>query len=259
MKFDLSEIKLSRKDVKRGLKFPTEMNEKLAEDIGIMIGDGCISIYKSNNFTNNFISVDGHSVTDKEYLFDYVANLKYNLYNLNFIPDLRINKNEVRIRLHSQGLVEFYTKVIGLSLGKKIEIGIPSCICEDKKFISACLRGIIDTDGSFQLKASNYPVIKLAVSSKKLIEDCQRAFEILGINTSIKTNCVHIHTITKRPYVTNYLYLSGREKFTKYMELIGFSNSNNIQRCNNWKNSSFRPRHYNRTLVSPGRFELPAY
>src|SRR3989344_6780189 len=112
MKFDLSEIKLSRKDIKRGLKFPSEMNEELAEDIGIMIGDGCISVYKSNNFTNNFVSVDGHSITDKEYLLDYVANLKYNLYNLNFIPDLRRNRNEVRIRLHSQGLVEFYTKVV---------------------------------------------------------------------------------------------------------------------------------------------------
>ena len=51
MKFDLSEIKLSRKDVKRGLKFPSEMNEQLAEDIGIMIGDGCILSYKHNNLT----------------------------------------------------------------------------------------------------------------------------------------------------------------------------------------------------------------
>ena len=31
MKFDLSKIKLSRKDVLRGLRFPSEMNEKLAE------------------------------------------------------------------------------------------------------------------------------------------------------------------------------------------------------------------------------------
>src|SRR3989344_4250809 len=209
VKFDLSEIKLSRKDVKRGLKFPSGMNEKLAEDIGIMMGDGSIGIYKNKNLTNYAISVDGSSVTDKDYLFDYVMKLKYHIYNLNFMPDIRKNRNEIRIRLHSQGLVEFYTKIVGLPLGKKTEIGIPSCIWEDKNFISACLRGIIDTDGSFQLKASNYPVIKLAVSSKKLIEDCQRGFKMLGINTSIKTNCVHIHTVTKRPYVTNYLYLSG--------------------------------------------------
>ena len=58
MKFDLSEIKLSRKDVLRGLRFPSEMSEQLAEDIGIMIGDGCISTYKSNNLTNNFNPVD---------------------------------------------------------------------------------------------------------------------------------------------------------------------------------------------------------
>ena len=124
MKFDLSEIKLSRKDIKRGLKFPIELNEELAEDIGIMIGDGCIGSYKNNNLTNNFISVDGNSLNDQEYLLKYVSNLKSNLYNLNFKPLFKKNRNEMRIQLNSQGLVQFYTKVIGLPLGKKINIGI---------------------------------------------------------------------------------------------------------------------------------------
>ncbi len=246
MKFDLSEIKLSRKDVKRGLKFPLEMSEQLAEDIGIMIGDGCIMDHKYNNLHHHFISVDGNSLTDREYLLDFVRNLKFDLYNLNFGSDSKKNRNEMRIRIYSQGLVEFYTKIIGLPSGKKTNIGIPKCIWENKDFIRACLRGVIDTDGSFQLRMRNYPQIKIGVSSKKLIEDCKKAFDIFGIETNIKTDCVHIHNVTNRPYISNYLYLSGREKFKKYIELIGFSNSNNIHRYDLWKKSEFSPRHYNR-------------
>ncbi len=251
MKFDLSEIKLSRKDVKRGLRFPEEMNEKLAEDIGIMIGDGCILAQKFNNLTHNFISVDGNSLTDKEYLMEYVSNLKSNLYNLNFKAQFKKNRNEMRIRTYSQGLVQFYDKIIGLPVGKKINIGIPPIIWESKSYIMACLRGIIDTDGSFQLRIRNYPQLKIGTASKKLIEDCKKSFGLLGIETDIKTDCTQIHSVTKRPFVTNYLYLSGRDKFKKYMGLIGFSNPNNILKYNLWKNNSFLPRHYFRKNNGP--------
>ena len=251
MKFNLSEIKLSKKDIKKGLTFPSEMNEKLAEDIGIMIGDGCISTYNSDNLTNNFISVDGNSLTDREYLLKYVHDLKFDLYNLNFNAHSKKNRNEISIRIYSQGLLQFYTKVIGLPLGKKTNIGIPSFVWKKDDFIKACLRGIIDTDGNFQLRINNYPQIKLAVSSKKLIEDCKRAFKLLGIGTNIKTDCTHIHNVTNRPYISNYLYLSGREKFKRYMKLIGFSNPNNLLKYNLWKQNNFLPRHYFRKNSGP--------
>ena len=257
MKFDLSDISLSRKDVKRGLKFPSEMNEKLAEDIGIMIGDGCVTFYKSNNLSNYFISVDGNSLTDREYLLKYVHDLKFGLYNLNFNAHSKKNRNEISIRIYSQGLLQFYTKLIGLPLGKKTNIGIPNCIWENENFIKACLRGIIDTDGNFQLRINNYPQIKLAVASKKLIQDCKKAFELLGIETNIKTDCTHIHNVTNRPYISNYIYLSGREKFKKYMELIGFSNSNNILRYNLWKTDEFLPRRCIRKNSGPRGISTP--
>ena len=245
MEFDLSSINFSRKDIKRGLILPKRMTESLAEDIGIMIGDGCVTSYKSNNFKNNFISVDGNSLTDKEYLVRCVTGLKSSLYNLNFKLYFKKNRNEMSIRIHSQGLLQFYTGVIGLPLGKKTNIGIPGCIWKNKNFIKACLRGIIDTDGSFQLRVNNYPQIKLAVASRKLIEDCKKAFELLGIETSIKTDCIQIHTVTGRPYVTNYLYLSGREKIRKYTEIIGFSNPNNLLKLEKY--------------MGPTRFELATY
>ena len=43
MEFDLSEIKLSCYDIKRGLDLPNKPSEELAEFIGILAGDGYIN------------------------------------------------------------------------------------------------------------------------------------------------------------------------------------------------------------------------
>ena len=75
---------------------------------------------------------------------------------------------------------------------------------------------------------------------------------IYVLNYSTKTNCTRIHSVTKRPYITNYLYLSGRKKFKKYMENIGFSNQNNLQRYYVWKSTDFCPRPYNRKVGPVG-------
>jgi len=231
MKFDLSKIKLSRFDIKRSLKLPTDLNEDLAEDIGIMVGDGHIGKFKrpSNKTVDYVIVCSGNAFSDRDYVINHVKKLKLKLFSLDF-PVFFAGKNstEIRLKINSKGLLEFYTKIIGLPLNKKENIGIPRIIWKNLNFIKACLRGIVDTDFSFDIKKNNYPVLKLKTASKKLTKDCKKAFRLMGLESSIKTDCIEIHSKTKRAYKTNYLYLSGKDKIIKYINDIGFNNPRNL-------------------------------
>ena len=232
MKLDLSKIKFSRFDVKRGLKLPAELNEKLAEDIGIMIGDGHIGKkIRPRKAVDYNIVYSGNAISDKRYALDYVRRLKWELYGLDFPVSFKgKNRTEIRLKINSKALVEFYTKIIGLPINKKKNICIPSLIWKNKNFVKACLRGIVDTDFSFCIKRNNYPVIKLGTASKKLVKDCKKAFKLIGLETNIQTDVKVIHSRTKRKHVTNYIYLNGREKFKKYIKEIGFNNPKNLMK-----------------------------
>ncbi len=228
MKLNLSKINLSRNDLKRNLKFPRLINEKLAEDIGIMIGDGHISkkirLKKAVDYP---IYISGNAVTDRDYVINHIKKLKKELFNLNF-PIFFRRKNEICTKLNSKGLVEFYTKIIGLPLGKKTNIKIPLIIWHDLKLIKACLRGIVDTDFSFVIRKNNYPHLKLKTQSRNLVEDCKKAFKLIGIETSIKLDVEEYNPRTRKTYITNYLYLSGHKKVMKFIKEINFSNQRNL-------------------------------
>ncbi len=236
MKLDLTKIKFSRFDIKRGVHLPVKFDEQLAEDIGIMIGDGHIG--KKARFKRAVdyqVIFSGNAITDKEYATDYVRKLKLELYGLKFPISLKgKNKTEIRLKICSRALVEFYTKVIGLPLNKKINIGIPRLIWNNRRFLKACLRGIVDTDFSFCIKRNNYPVLKLKTASERLVRDCKSAFELLGFETSIQTNAKEFDSRTNKEYTTHYLYLSGRAKIEKYIREIGFSNATNLKQVKNY-------------------------
>ena len=44
MNFDLSKVELSKNDVRRGITLPILLSKELAEFIGIVIGDGHLSV-----------------------------------------------------------------------------------------------------------------------------------------------------------------------------------------------------------------------
>ena len=75
MKFNLSKVKLSDNDIKRGLVLPKQPSEELAEFIGILTGDGYINYYPYQY--KYLLEIAGDSRLDKDYLTIYVENLVY--------------------------------------------------------------------------------------------------------------------------------------------------------------------------------------
>ena len=81
MKFDLSKINFSKNDIKRGLNLPTEINKELAEDIGVMVGDGYIGkTIRPKRGVEYQIHCYGNAITDKLFYKFYVKNLKKSLF-----------------------------------------------------------------------------------------------------------------------------------------------------------------------------------
>ena len=83
-------------------------------------------------------------------------------------------------------------------------------------------------------KKSKYPVLKLKTASSKLVVDCHEALRILGINSNIACGVAEIHSVTKRQFITNYLYINGRSNLKKCTERICFNNPKTLIKIEKW-------------------------
>ncbi len=236
MAINLTDIELSSKDLKKGLQLPVQLTEILAEDIGIMVGDGHVGVHTHNGCTNYEICVSGDAITDYDYLSGYVNQLKKRLYHLDFsLFFVGKRRSEFRLQTYSKGLVGFYSQV-GLPLGKKINIRVPEIIRKgNQKIKKAFLRGFGDTDGGLILRKkykafAYYPSIKLASSSKPLIEDiCEILIEI-GFSYTVSFDLRSLQSKTGKLSILHEISLNGMEKVEKWMAEIGTSNLATFQK-----------------------------
>jgi len=238
-------IEFSKNDIKRGLKLPERLTPALAEDIGIMVGDGNIGFFTGLGHGNYEVGVTGNMITDYHFLSRYVKGLKLKLFGLGFYFQVRPAIKTCRLRMYSKGLVNFYNKTIGLPLGSKKNVGIPDIILNsdiiNKKFF---LRGLADTDMTLIFKrvkkdVLHYPVIKLGTVSINLVLHVKKMLEDIGFGPSISLNMEAYHTKAKKTYRTHQLYLNGKRNLQKWVQEIGFKNPKNLLRYNLWKNQGF--------------------
>src|SRR3989344_5693487 len=146
-----------------------QLNEKLAEFIGIVIGDG----FLDGKFGHYNIGIVGHPIKDKEYYF-YLQKLIKEICG----KDVRIVHRAQGLRITFgckelfQELTQFYKLPIGK--GKCEKVVIPHNITSKWNLAKRTIRGIADTDGSVFCSnkpgAPNYPSIEITTSSINLAE-----------------------------------------------------------------------------------------
>ncbi len=86
MRLDISTIKLSKNDLRFGVRIPTTLTEELAEFMGIMMGDGHLGYYRGilgngKAYVNYQIKIAGNRA--EETYLKYVMFLFCSLFNLN--------------------------------------------------------------------------------------------------------------------------------------------------------------------------------
>ncbi len=270
MEFDLTNIKFSRVDIKRKLMLPRMMTKELSELIGVIIGDGHMEIYNSNGITHSALKFAGHKSEDFDYYNEYVNSLFKKLFNLELdIKCYNRPKGSYLVaRVDSKGLLQFLSKVLKLPTGNKVSISkIPECIsllAEQLDFI----RGLADTDFCITFKKKYktyhyYPVISVTQKSKFMIEDLENLFRGLGFSFYVQYNVLDND---KRGFktITHRIYISGTKNLSKWMDIIGFSNSKHLTKYLVWKRygycepyTTLEQRKLLLTRTDPGGFEPP--
>ncbi len=195
------------------------LNRKLAELIGIVMGDGFLE-----STPNHYrIGIVGDPIKDKDY-YEYVRSL---------IRD--ICAKEVRSVERARGLrITFGHKKLFTELthlyrlpvgeGKSKKVRIPSIIAKDWRLAKHTIRGIVDTDGSIfgadKTGAPNYPSIEITTSSITLAKQLRRILLAQGFKTA---NIWRYQS--KNSSIPSYkVPLNGYKNVRMWLEKIGFSN-----------------------------------
>ncbi|MFH1377116.1 MAG: LAGLIDADG family homing endonuclease [Candidatus Woesearchaeota archaeon] len=198
------------------IKVP-QKSEKLAEFIGVMLGDGCVTNYENKVKKQYFsgIRVTGNSKNDFYYLTEYVYNLIFDLFGVRASYYISKNSNAINLYVNRINLVKLL-RSFGLNSGnkKKNNQKIPDWIFNDKNYLKACVRGLIDTDGSVcPLTGRNYPCIWFKSAIPNLRDSFSEAMDILDIK---------INKWSGKD--TPQTYIGRKDMVRKYYNNIGFSN-----------------------------------
>jgi hypothetical protein len=115
-----------------------EPSSLLAEFLEIMFGDGGVGPHQ--------ITIPLNAITNSDYA-DFVVSVIHKMFGL--APFRQIRNNACKIVVSSVDLIDFLYPN-GLIQGNKVthHVTLPLWIYENSDFVNACLRGLIDTDGS---------------------------------------------------------------------------------------------------------------
>ena len=222
-------IKLSNSDLKKGIFIPDKLTEDLSEEIGLHIGDGSMNFYKNKDKLKGCYQLRGHIEDDKDHYNDVIKPLYEQVYS--FTPSLRNMKSTgvYGFQLWSDGIVNFKNKIIGLPLGNKLNISIPSIFYNKTNLLISLIRGIFDTDGCVYLEEKRnklYPRLEFKTVSPTLSEQ-------------IKTNLIHLgiratkYVLIREEDNWNNLYtvaIRGDKMLNKTFKIIEPKNPKHIKK-----------------------------
>lgn len=191
---------------------PRSKSERLAEFIGMLLGDGHIS---KTQVLVTLGKKDKYAV--------YVASLMRSLFKAR--PKIFITRHSDKVVYFGSVKVSDWLLSQGMAYNKtRAQIKIPAWIFKKKTFIQAAVRGLVDTDGSvYRLR---YGVqISFTNSSKTLLKDFRKALLILGYNPS--------------KISANSVYLTRKTDIARYLKEVGFKNNKHKERVQQFLGGSY--------------------
>lgn len=212
----------------------------LAEFIGVMLGDGCLS-------SRYQVGISFNSQTDRAYA-RHLQRLFQDLFELSAPMRLRTGTNGGTVVASSRALVE-YLVAIGLVNGSKVahQVDVPPWIWHAPAYWWACVRGLMDTDGSVyqyshQVFGRIYKHVALCFTnrSRPLLSSVRRLLESFGFRPRQRRCQVYLHR---------------REEVRRYARLIGSRNEKHLRKFQRYLSENPRANGRGARVVESDRLE----
>jgi len=187
---------LNKKNLVKVLK----KSKALSELIGIILGDG--HIHKFPRTEKLVITCDK---SQSNYI-SHICKLVEGIFLKTPSLFIRKKENVIDVCLY-QCKISLRLKIAS---GNKIRnnVGIPSWVFKSKRLVTACLKGLFETDGCFQRDNDNYAqYIELKNCCERIRKDTFKALLLLGYSPQLGKD---------------YVRLARREEVYKFKEAIKF-------------------------------------
>ncbi len=181
----LSNIKLKSSELpfvnyQHGLKWPTIpiLNSELAEFLGILAGDGCLTNH------NHSIFVTGNRMSDYLHHKLVVAPLFTKLFGLETLQ--KIQKNGIHTYLNSKLAHAYLAREFSFPIGKKKgRLHVLESIKTSDQLKRSFLRGLFDTDGGVHRHHQNSVQLHITSYTTAFLKEVHELLLSLGFNAKI--------------------------------------------------------------------------
>lgn len=200
------ERKVHYNNKRQDIVVPIKLSRKLAEFVGILLGDGHIAptqvIVTLNQAERNYLG--------------YISNLMQELFGVTPHYYKRKQKRAYDLYIGSVDLVRFFKKMGLVSNKVRFQASIPEWILTNREYMKNFIRGFFDTDGS---------IYKLKFGVQ--MNFCNRSFPLLN-SARIMLLELGYHPSKISSYK---IYLTKKPELIRYMREVGFSNTKHFERA----------------------------
>ena len=188
---------------------------RLAELLGILMGDGHVGLYQTSVVTN--------SDTDYQHAL-FIKELIEDLFKIQVHIGNRRDKKACEVVVSSKTVSHFLVGQ-GIPQGNKITLGvrIPNWILKKSIYRKAFIRGLFDTDGCVYIDTHHYRKkvyenlgMAFANQSVPLLSFFKETLEFFGLHPTQKTKF--------------RVFLRRKEEIRRYFDLVGSSNEKHLKK-----------------------------
>ena len=203
------------------------MNVKLAELLGMMCGDGCLSKTQQGK---HFVYCSGNRLKDKEYFGNYVPNLFLTVFGKTVVAHERETPKIIYIKFSDKQL--FYAlHELELPIGTKYEqLKIPQLVLEKEEYKLAFIRGLF----VFSKQHRGFPYYpRIEITSKS------HRFLLSVFNVLLEHG--FFGSLSNKGKNYSRLELPGFKNIERWQSFIGSSNERNLSQLEQANKSYLNP------------------